>query len=250
MSDQVPARASLGPESGSAVAELQQLLLATEDITDFLQRIAVLTVSVLPDEMSCGITLRRDHGAFTVASSDDRAGKLDEIQYGYDEGPCLQTLATGVKVLVDDLAQDDRFGEYKMPALGHGIRSSLSLPLRGDGEVIGALNIYAATPGVFGTEEQRVAGQFADEASLTLALALRMAERAEMSAHLQNALTSRSAIDQALGIIMGQNRCTADEAFEVLRTASQNRNVKLRDIAADIVTAVSGRPPPDTARFS
>jgi AmiR/NasT family two-component response regulator len=49
---------------------------------------------------------------------------------------------------------------------------------------------------------------------------------------------------------MGQNRCTADEAFEVLRTASQNRNVKLRDIAADMVTAVSGQAPTDKPRFS
>jgi AmiR/NasT family two-component response regulator len=79
---------------------------------------------------------------------------------------------------------------------------------------------------------------------------VRLAEHSEMSAHLQAALASRAVIDQALGIIMGQNRCTADEAFEVLRTASQNRNVKLRDIAADMVTSVSGQPPTDNPRFS
>jgi AmiR/NasT family two-component response regulator len=77
-----------------------------------------------------------------------------------------------------------------------------------------------------------------------------MAERSEMSAHLQAALASRAVIGQAVGIIMGQNRCTADEAFEVLRAISQNRNVKLRDIAADMITAVSGQPPADTPRFS
>ena len=71
-----------------------------------------------------------------------------------------------------------------------------------------------------------------------------------MSAHLQAALASRAVIDQAVGIIMGQNRCTVDEAFEVLRSISQNRNVKLRDIAADMVTAVSGQPPTDKPRFS
>ena len=45
-------------------------------------------------------------------------------------------------------------------------------------------------------------------------------------------------------------RRTSVVEFEVLRTASQNRNVKLRDIAAEIVTAVSGQPPPDTTRFA
>lgn len=59
-----------------------------------------------------------------------------------------------------------------------------------------------------------------------------------------------AALRQAVGIIMGQNRCTADEAFEVLCSISQNRNVKLRDIATDMVTAVGGQPPSDTPRFS
>jgi GAF domain-containing protein len=265
MPDQIASRAALEPgsaletpapapsshaESSSAVAELQQLLLSTDDITEFLDQLATLTVKVLPGEVFCGITLRRDHSVFTVASSDSRASQVDEIQYGHDNGPCLRTLATGEVVVVDDLAQDDRWGGYRMPALGHGVRSSLSLPLRGDGEVIGALNIYATTPRAFGPAEQLVAGRFADETSRALALAVRMAERTEMSAHLQNALASRAVIDQALGIIMGQNRCTADEAFEVLRAISQNRNVKLRGIAAEMITAVSGQPPTDTPRFS
>jgi AmiR/NasT family two-component response regulator len=115
---------------------------------------------------------------------------------------------------------------------------------------MGALNIYATTPRAFGPAEQLVAGRFADEASRALALAVRLAERAEMSEHLQNALTSRAVVDQAIGIVMGQNRCTADEAFEVLRTISQNRNVKLRDVAAGMVAAVSGRPPTDGSLLS
>ena len=94
--------------------------------------------------------MRRDHGAITVASSDSRAGQVDEIQYGHDEGPCLHSLATGEVVVVDDLAEDDRWVGYRMPALGHGVRSSLSLPLHTDSEVIGALNIYATTPRAFG----------------------------------------------------------------------------------------------------
>src|SRR4051794_14929946 len=186
----------------------------------------------------------------TVASSDTRASQVDEIQYGHDEGPCLHALHTGQVVVIDDLAADDRWGAYQMPALGHGIRSSLSLPLRTNGVVLGALNIYATAPRVFGLQERVVAGGFADEASRALALAVRIADRTEMSEHLQTALTSRAVIDQALGIIMGQNRCTADEAFDVLRTISQNRNIKLRDIAADMIAAVSGQPPSDTPRFS
>jgi GAF domain-containing protein len=233
------------PVPGSAAAELQQLLLATEDITNFLEEVVALTVKVLPGELSCGMTVRRDRAAVTVASSDARASQVDEIQYGYDEGPCLHTLATGETTVVDDLAADDRWGDYRMPALGHGVRSSLSLPLAADGRVIGALNLYSTESRAFGPAEQLTAGRFADEASRALALAVRIAERAEMSEHLQRALVSRAVVDQAVGIIMGQKRCTAEEAFAVLRTISQNRNVKLRDIAVEMITAVSGRSPSD-----
>jgi GAF domain-containing protein len=246
----VPGHAHPGGIAASAAAELQELLLATEDLTGFLDQLVTLTVTVLPGDLSCGMTLRRQHGATTVASSDTRASQVDEIQYGHDQGPCLHALHTGQVVVIDDLATDDRWSAYQMPALGHGVRSSLSLPLRTDDQVIGALNIYATTPHGFGPQEQRTAARFADEASRALALAVRIADRTEMSEHLQTALVSRAVIDQALGIVMGQNRCTSDEAFEVLRRISQNRNIKLRDIAAEMITAVSGRPPTDKPRFS
>jgi AmiR/NasT family two-component response regulator len=62
-------------------------------------------------------------------------------------------------------------------------------------------------------------------------------------------LASRTIIDQALGIIMGQNRCTADEAFDILRAAASHRNIKLRDVAHDMVTRVSGLPPQHSPPF-
>ena len=61
-------------------------------------------------------------------------------------------------------------------------------------------------------------------------------------------MASRTIIDQAIGILMGQQRCNAAQAFAILRTASQTRNRKLRDIAADIVTSVGG-PLSPPARF-
>ena len=99
-------------------------------------------------------------------------------------------------------------------------------------------------------EEQLAAGRFADEASRALALAVRIAERTEMSEHLQHALVSRAVIDQVLGIILGQNRYIADQAFQLLRSISQNRNIELRDVAAEMVTAVRGQPPDSDPRFS
>ena len=236
--------------ASAAVAELQQLLLATDDITDFLHELALLAVSALDGDIWCGITLRRDHRAVTVASSDERAARVDEVQYAYDQGPCLTSLRTGEIVLVVDLLDDDRWGEYRSLALTHGVRASLSLPLGSDGTVVGALNLYSGKADVFDEEHRRRAVQFATEASRALALAVRIAERTEMSAQLQEALASRAVIDQALGIVMAQRRCTVDEAFDTLRTVSQNSNTKVRDVAARLVATVSGQLPSTTARYT
>jgi GAF domain-containing protein len=247
---EVVSAAAPEPTVASAASELQQLLLSTEDIGRFLDELAVLTVTVSPGDVFCGVTLRRDRGATTVASSDIRAGQVDEVQYGHRRGPCLHALDTGEVVVVDDLVDDTRWDGYRVPALGYGVRSSVSLPLCADGRLIGALNIYATRPWAFGPTEQLAAARFAEEASRALALAVRMAERMEMSENLQNALASRAVIDQALGVVMGQNRCTADAAFDVLRTISQNSNVKLHHVAAEIVATVSGRSPTGAAPFS
>jgi AmiR/NasT family two-component response regulator len=56
-------------------------------------------------------------------------------------------------------------------------------------------------------------------------------------------LQSRAVIDQAKGMIMRERGCDADQAFDVLRSLSQNRNVRLAEIAAELVAAgQSGEP--------
>jgi AmiR/NasT family two-component response regulator len=56
-------------------------------------------------------------------------------------------------------------------------------------------------------------------------------------------LISRAVIDHAVGILMAQQRCDEDTAFDILRRASQNRNIKLRELATEIVATVSGNAP-------
>lgn len=155
-------------------------------------------------------------------------------------------MRTGEIVLVEDLAAAERWGEYRVSVLAHGVRSSLSMPLT-DGTP-GALNLYTTRLRAFGETEREYAQRFAAEASRALALATWMARQSELTTQLEAALTSRATIDQAIGIIMGQNRCDADRAFDLLRAASQNRNVKLRTVAAEIVAAVSETPDPGTRR--
>jgi len=111
--DTVP-EADVVPEALTAAAELQELLLATENLEDFLQDLAVFAARSVAQGLSCEITLKRDGRPHTVANSDDRAMRCDEIQYGQGTGPCLDAMRTGEIVLVEDLVAEERWGEYRV----------------------------------------------------------------------------------------------------------------------------------------
>jgi len=200
-------------------------------------------VLAIGGDISAAVTVSRAGRPLTVASSDAYAAQFDEVQYGFNDGPCLTAMRSGQPVLIADLAGDQRFTQYRPRALALGVRSSLSIPLDGGADAIGALNLYSRRSHAFGAVEQAEGRRFADEASRALNLAVRFAHNVEITDQLRTALTSRAVIDQGIGIIMGQNRCDAEEAFAMLRSASQHRNVKLRTVAAEIVTAVSHKLP-------
>lgn len=219
------------------------MLLGTESIDKFVQELAVQAARLVAGSLSCGITLSRGSQTSTVACSDDLATAVNELQYRLLEGPCLTALADRALVRVDDLAAEPRWPRFTAAAAKHGVRACLSLPLIAQDATVGALNFYAVDSGVFGDDETRRAEKFADPAAGALALGLRLVTYSDLVEQLRTSLASRAVIDQAMGVIMAQERCTQDKAFAALRAASQNRNVKLRDIAREVVVSVSGEPP-------
>lgn len=216
-----------------AVGELVALLTTTLNIEHYLQRTCEVAAATLGEHASVSITLRDHGGAYNVVVSDDLSRHAEEVQYGTGDGPCLRALSDGEIIHVPDLGQEARFGDYRMHALAKGVRSSLSVPLRNGSTNIGALNIYSTDLNAFSTLDRQRAEAFAAFAAGAISVARRMADQTALSEQLQEALASRSIIDQALGIIAGQNRCDTEAAFAVLRNASANSNRKLREVAAD-----------------
>ena len=223
--------------------ELQDALLSTESVEQFLHEMALLAAGLVGGGLSCGMTVRSNGRPVTVACSDPVAARVDEAQYELDDGPCLHAMRDGHLVRIRDTADKARWPEFESRAASHGIRSCLALPLNAGGRPVGALNLYAPTASAFGAAEVRRAENFAEYASGALTLAQRMTSNAALIEQLRSSLNSRTVIDQALGIIMAREHCTQARAFAILRSASQNSNVKLREIAAAIVTSITGEPP-------
>lgn len=228
-------------EVSARLIDLLALLLGAEGIDGFLEGLAVLAVHTLGEDLSCGITFRTNGSPLTVVSSDMLAAQVDEVQYDLRRGPCLSALRTGRLVRIDDLAADKRWRAYGMRALGYGVRSSLSLPLTACGRPVGALNLYSRLPWSFGSVETRHAQRFADEASMAVGVAARLSAPVVLIDELRASLASRSVIDQALGVIMAERRCTTEGAFAALRAVSQRHSVELDEVARDIVAVATGK---------
>jgi len=115
-----------------------------------------------------------------------------------------------------------------------GIRSVLALPLTANSQ-LGALNLYARYPGVFGVFDRARAALLASLAGLALSVAHSHEDEERRADNLHGALVSREIIGEAMGILMERERITADQAFDVLRRASQHLNIKLREVAQNLV---------------
>jgi GAF domain-containing protein len=234
------------------LAGLQNALLKTDSVEQFLHELAVLAARTVGDGegMSCGMALRqRGRPASATACSDPLASEADRVQYQSGDGPSLHAMRHARAVNVHDTATSNSWPRFCGQAASLGIRSCYAVPLINDGEPVGALVLYARRPGAFGPEQVARAAKFARHASGALTLSLRMASCADQNDQLRSSIVSRAVIDQALGVIMATERCPQDKAFALLRSVSQNTNVKIRDLAATIVTRASGEPPRPTAPF-
>ncbi len=217
---------------------LQDLILETDDVDEFLNELARHAASSLASiggEVLCGITLRRHKRAATVASNNERARTMDEIQYQFEEGPCLEASDRQSRVLVLDTHKERRWPEYMVAVAQHGMRSILAVPFELEGPAKAALNLYSSEPNAFDESAIHTAELYARQTSKALLLALRLAQRNETALDLKAAMSSRTSIDLAIGIVMGQNQCSQEVAATILKSASSTRNMKLRDLAERIV---------------
>jgi hypothetical protein len=210
-------------------------------VRDFLHELAAAAASEFPSA-SCGLAVVRDDRLESVAASDARAHRLEAVDV---DGPHRYAATHRCTVHVADLSTDTRWPAFQERALAEEVRSTFTTPFEIDEAhvSVGVLTMYDPEPHVFdATERQHRLDRLAGEASRALSLATRLASSERTSWHLEEALGTRATIDHAIGIVMAQNGCNADEAFAILRAASQNRNLKLRSIARELVLRVGGPP--------
>ncbi|HEX4253128.1 MAG TPA: GAF and ANTAR domain-containing protein [Pseudonocardia sp.] len=222
---------------GRAFVELADTLVDDYDIVDLLDRLVGHSVALLAAD-AAGIMLADPrHELRVVASSSEDAQLMELLQLQNNEGPCLDCYRGGAPVSVPDLLlQRDRWPLFVAEIGGRGaFRSVHALPLRLRGQAIGALNLFHRGPLELPPADLELGQALADVATIGI-LQERAIRRAEtLSEQLQTALTSRLIIEQAKGVLRHHSDLTMDAAFDRLRGYARSHNLKLSQVAKDVV---------------
>jgi GAF domain-containing protein len=215
----------LRDELAAAAREMQD-----DSPEEAMRRAVMLATQIIPGCDAAGVcVVYRGDRIDTHATSTDALRDIDALQHELDEGPCLDALREDHTVRSDDLSTDDRWPTWGPRVVeGMGLLSSVSYRLYLTDQDLGALNLYGKEASAFTDDDIHDGLALAAHVSVALAAAQKVQQ-------LETALGGRTVIGQATGIVMERFELDSDRAFSVLSRMSQQRNVKIRVLAEQIV---------------
>lgn len=222
-------RESLTSLAGLSISAGQQ------GLEDMLRHVGEFAVRAIPGADGAGVTLLESDRADTIVASAEFVRAVDAVQYGLGEGPSITAARDRCTVTSASLSDETRWPRFGPQVARMGVHSALSLPLLGTAEALGAMNVYAHARNAFDDRSVELGELYAIPAAVSVQNAQLLSQARRLAGQLQEALTSRATIDQAIGIVRSRSGCTPDEAFAKLRGLSQSENRKLIAVAQQIV---------------
>lgn len=230
-------------ELSTAVGRIMGLLLTEEKVDQAVEHLSRGVKEAIPGSLGAGVSVLDSQARqISSGSTSSAVERADALQYELGQGPCLTAWATQRSVLIEDSATDSRWPDWGAAVSSLSIRSVVSTPLIADGQCIGALKIYAASPRAFEDATTALMELFASPAA-TLLSHIQTAETPErISESLQSALYSRDLINRACGILMERHTLTPDAALQRLMQQSRATDSTLKDVSAALLEGRSADP--------
>ncbi|MFY1576142.1 GAF and ANTAR domain-containing protein [Verrucosispora sp. WMMD703] len=225
-------------ETAALLREVTAGLIAVDDFDAALSALVRITRDAVGGVAWCGFTALRAGEPAGVAASDPRLGGLDDLRYGPDT-PAMEAIRRREMVGAEELGVEPRWPDWTPRARELGVRGVISAPVDIDDQVIGAVNLYAAEPDALTPAHQLTAMLLAEHAGLLLAAVRDREKRAALTGQQDTALLNDGVIGQAVGVIMTQRGCPAEDALDVLRSAASSLSIPLREVAERLVSTVS-----------
>lgn len=215
-----------------------------DDLLTLLQRVAEIAHEVIDGADHTGVTIDFGGRTYTAVHTDQRTLRVDGEQYDAGDGPCLHAARTGTIVVVDAADAAERWPRFAAAAAAEGIHSFLAAPLQAAGQPLGSFNLYGRTRSAFGTLDADILDLLTATVSRTIGDFARFKSARDVAESIQRALATRGPIEQAKGMLMAIHGIDADQAFDRLRTQSQNTNTPLYRVATAFVEHVTSATTP------
>ncbi|NEK56499.1 GAF and ANTAR domain-containing protein [Geodermatophilus sabuli] len=224
-----------------ALSRMAGLVLSRETVDTALELVTALAATATAGTLGSAVTIVDEHGKRSRAASNQAAEQADALQYELDEGPCLTAWRTRELVRIDDTTTDARWPRWNEAASRLGVRSVLSAPLLAADESIGAMKVYCERPVNYGPHDEHVMRLLAAQAAILLANSQSLQEARRLSRQLTDALTSRDAVAQAIGVLLAKGAADRQDAFATLAATARRSDRPIEDVARALLAAVTAR---------
>jgi GAF domain-containing protein len=221
--------------TATTFVEIVDTLVSDFDVIEVLTVLTSRCVELL-GAAAAGILLAdSDNHLRVIGASTEQVQLLELFQVQNDEGPCLDCFRTGQLVIHSDLDADSPWPRFSAVCSEAGFASVCAVPLRLRLHTLGCLNMFMPEPGGLTDADIALAQALADVASIAIIQDQATRSAAIREGHLQYALTSRIAIEQAKGMIAERDGIDMDQAFSKLRAFARSNNRGLTAVAEALV---------------
>ena len=218
-----------------ALNELGTLRFGEMRVEDAMHHIVQTTHTIFSVDGAGLMLADVDHHLLNAAVSDDRMRHLEELQIRYQEGPCIAAFEDKELVRAEDLSAEDRWPSFSQHAVARGVRAVLASPIPYNQDAVGVVAVLSEDRRPWSAEAELALLAFTDLAALLIASMLLGEQQTELAAQLQSALNSRAIIEQAKGVLIGQQGLTAHAAYAQLRAQARAERRKLAIVSAEVV---------------
>jgi GAF domain-containing protein len=218
-----------------ALNELGKLRFGEMRVEEAMHQIVQTTHAIFNVDGAGLMLADVDHHLLNAAVSDERMRHLEELQIRYQEGPCIAAFEEKDLVRAEDLTEEMRWPSFSKHAVTRGIRAVLASPIPYNQDAVGVVAVTSEERRPWSAEAELALLAFTDLAALLIASMLLGEQQTELAAQLQSALNSRAIIEQAKGVLIGQQGLTAHDAYARLRAQARTERRKLAIVSAEVV---------------
>jgi len=218
-----------------ALNELGKLRFGEMRVEDAMHQIVQTTHAIFSVDGAGLMLADVDHHLLNAAVSDARMRHLEELQIRHQQGPCISAFEEKGLIRAEDLINDDRWPDFSPHAVARGVRAVLASPIPYNQDAVGVVAVLSEQTRPWSAEAELGLLAFTDLAALLIATMLLGEQQTALAAQLQGALNSRAVIEQAKGVLIGQQGLSARTAYTQLRAQARAERRKLAVLAAEVV---------------